>query len=98
MSISEERTLFIFGASPGIGFAIALRAEREGANVVIAAKTETENPRLPRTIHTAAAAIEAAGEMWAKWFVPHVAYTIAKYRMSMCILGMAEELPPWASP
>lgn len=55
------RTLFITGASRGIGLAIALRAARDGANIVIAAKTEVVNPRLPGTIHTAAAAVEAAG-------------------------------------
>jgi len=175
------KTLFITGASRGIGLAIALRAARDGANVVIAAKTETAHPKLPGTIHTAAAAIEAAGgkalplavdirfeeqvykavqhavshfggidilvnnasaisltstletpmkrydlmmgvnvrgtflcsqaclphlkkaanphiltlspplDMRAKWFAPHLAYTIAKYGMSMCVLGMAEE-------
>ncbi|HEY5367015.1 MAG TPA: NAD(P)-dependent oxidoreductase [Casimicrobiaceae bacterium] len=179
------RTLFITGASRGIGLAIALRAARDGANVIVAAKTTDANPRLPGTIHTAAAAIEAAGghalalacdirdesmvaaavvagvarfggidilvnnasaigltgtlatpmkrvdlmfavnvrgtflcaqaclphlvasaarggnpqmltlapplDMRARWFAPHVAYTIAKYGMSMCVLGMAEE-------
>lgn len=185
MSSLTGRTLFITGGSRGIGLAIALRAARDGANVVIAAKTETPHPRLPGTIHTAAAGIEAAGgralavacdirdeaavqgavdaavrhfggidilvnnasaisltgtlatpikrfdlmmdvdvrgtflcsqaclphlvaaaragrnphiltlspplDMRAKWFAPHVAYTIAKYGMSMCVLGMAEE-------
>jgi citronellol/citronellal dehydrogenase len=175
------KTLFITGASRGIGLAIAVRAARDGANVVIAAKTETAHPRLPGTIHTAAAAIEAAGgkalplavdirfeeqvykavqravshfdgidilvnnasaislsgtletpmkrydlmmgvnvrgtfvcsqaclpylkkaanphiltlspplDLRAKWFAPHLAYTMAKYGMSMCVLGMAEE-------
>ncbi len=55
------RTLFITGASRGIGLAIALRAARDGANVVIAAKTDTPHPKLPGTIHTAGAAIESAG-------------------------------------
>jgi citronellol/citronellal dehydrogenase len=55
------KTLFITGASRGIGLAIALRAARDGANVAIAAKTETPHPKLPGTIHTAAAEIEAAG-------------------------------------
>jgi citronellol/citronellal dehydrogenase len=176
------KTLFITGASRGIGKAIALRAARDGANVAIAAKTHVPNPKLPGTIHSAAAEIEAAGgkalplqvdireedqvkravaetverfggidvlvnnasaihlagtvetpmKRWdlmhgvnvrgtflcsqaciphlAKaanphvlmlsppltlnphWFAPHVAYTIAKYGMSMCVLGMAEEL------
>jgi len=175
------KTLFISGASRGIGLAIALRAAHDGANVVIAAKTETAHPKLPGTIHTAAAEIEAAGgkalplavdirfedqvydaveravrqfggidilvnnasaisltgtlqtpmkrydlmmgvnvrgtflcsqaclphlkkaanphiltlspplDMRAKWFAPHLAYTMAKYGMSMCVLGMAEE-------
>jgi citronellol/citronellal dehydrogenase len=55
------KTLFITGASRGIGLAIALRAARDGANIVIAAKTAEANPKLPGTIHTAAAQIEAAG-------------------------------------
>ena len=55
------KTLFVTGASRGIGLAIALRAARDGANVVIAAKTSAPNPKLPGTIHTAAAEIEAAG-------------------------------------
>ena len=175
------KTIFITGASRGIGLAIALRAARDGANIVIAAKTDTPHPKLPGTIHTAAAEIEAAGghalplavdirfedqvygaveravkhfggidilvnnasaisltgtlqtpmkrfdlmlgvnlrgtflcsqaclphlakaanphiltlspplDMRAKWFAPSVAYTMAKYGMSMCVLGMAEE-------
>ena len=175
------KTLFITGASRGIGLAIGLRAARDGANVVIAAKTEKAHPKLPGTIYTAASEIEAAGgkalplvvdirfedqvysaveqairhfggidilvnnasaisltgtpdtpmkrydlmmgvntrgtflcsqaclphlkkaanphilmlspplDMRAKWFAPHLAYTMAKYGMSMCVLGMAEE-------
>ncbi|MEO8726676.1 MAG: NAD(P)-dependent oxidoreductase [Acidobacteriaceae bacterium] len=175
------KTLFITGASRGIGLAIALRAARDGANIVIAAKTTVPHPKLPGTIHTAAAEIEAAGgnalpvatdirdeaqvraavaatverfggidilinnasaisltstletpmkrfdlmmavnlrgtylcsqacaphlaraenphvltlapplNLASKWFAPHVAYSIAKYGMSMCVLGMAEE-------
>ena len=178
------RTLFITGASRGIGKAIGLAAAREGANVVIGAKTLTPHPTLPGTIHTAAEEIEAAGgqalacrvdvrhedqvekavaqaverfggidilvnnasaisltgtvatemrrydlmhgvntrgtflcskvciphlarsdnphilnispplNMEARWFAPHVAYTMAKFGMSMCVLGMAEELKP----
>jgi citronellol/citronellal dehydrogenase len=57
----KGKTLFITGASRGIGKAIALRAARDGANLVIAAKSEVEDPRLPGTIHSAAAEIEAAG-------------------------------------
>jgi len=55
------KTLFITCASRGIGLAIALRAARDGANIVIAAKTTEPNPKLPGTIHSAAAEIEAAG-------------------------------------
>ena len=181
MSTLAGKTIFISGASRGIGLAIALRAARDGANIVVAAKTETPHPKLPGTIHTAAAEIEAAGghalplavdiryedqvykaveqavrhfggidilvnnasaislagtlatpmkrfdlmigvnlrgtflcsqaclphlakaanphiltlspplHMRAKWFAPHVAYTMSKYGMSMCVLGMAEE-------
>jgi len=61
MASLAGKTLFITGASRGIGLAIALRAARDGANIVIAAKSGVANPRLPGTIHTAAAAIEAAG-------------------------------------
>jgi citronellol/citronellal dehydrogenase len=180
----KGKTLFITGASRGIGKAIGLRAARDGANVVIAAKTQQPHPKLPGTIHTAAREIEHAGgsalacvcdirdeaqiaeavkaavarfggidilvnnasaisltgtvatpmkrfdlmhqintrgtfacsqacipylskaenphilnlspplDMQAKWFAPHVAYTMAKFGMSMCVLGMAEELKP----
>jgi len=55
------RTLFITGASRGIGLSIALRAARDGANIAIAAKTAEPHPKLAGTIHTAAAEIEAAG-------------------------------------
>ncbi len=182
MATLSGKTLFITGASRGIGKAIALRAARDGANVVIAAKTESPHPKLEGTIHTAAAEIEAAGgkalavacdvrseeqialavekavarfggldvlvnnasaiflagtaetpmKRWdlmhqvnargtfacsqaclphlaraknphilnlspplslePKWFAPHVAYTISKFGMSLCVLGMAEEL------
>jgi citronellol/citronellal dehydrogenase len=182
MADLKGKTLFITGASRGIGLAIALRAARDGANVAIAAKTTEPHPRLPGTIYTAAREIEAAGgralplavdirfedriheaveKTWAtfggidilvnnasaiflagtidtpmkrfdlmheinmrgtyacsqaciphlkraanphilnlspplnmepRWFAPHVAYTMAKYGMSMCVLGMAEEL------
>jgi len=57
----KGKTIFISGGSRGIGLAIALRAARDGANVTIAAKTDTPHPKLPGTIHTAAAEIEAAG-------------------------------------
>jgi len=57
----KGKTLFITGASRGIGLAIAKRAAQDGANIVIAAKTTEANPKLPGTIYTAAAEIEAAG-------------------------------------
>lgn len=55
------RTLLVTGGSRGIGLAIALRAARDGANVVIAAKTDAPHPKLQGTIHSAAEAVEAAG-------------------------------------
>lgn len=175
------KTLFISGGSRGIGLAIAIRAAKDGANVIIAAKTAEAHPKLPGTIYTAAEEIRAAGgealpvvcdirseeqveeavrqgvekfggidicvnnasaisleptarismrrfdlmhqvntrgtflvsktclphlekadnphilnlspplEMQEKWFAPHVAYSIAKYGMSLCVLGMAGE-------
>lgn len=175
------KTLFISGGSRGIGLAIALRAARDGANVVIAAKTAEPHPKLPGTIFSAAEDIEKAGgkalpvicdirsdeqveaavaagverfggidicvnnasaisltptpatsmrrfdlmhqvntrgtflvsktclphlqkaanphilnlspplNMEEKWFAPHVAYSMAKYGMSLCVLGMAGE-------
>lgn len=175
------KTLFITGASRGIGLAIGKRAAQDGANVAIVAKTADPHPKLPGTIFTAAEEIEAAGgkalplqcdirdeaqlqsavddavkrfggidicvnnasaislgptpatdvkrfdlmfgintrgtwltsklclphlakaenphvlmlspplDMKAKWFAPHVAYSIAKYGMSLCVLGFAEE-------
>jgi len=175
------KTLFITGASRGIGKAIALRAARDGARIVIAAKTDEPHPKLPGTIHTAAQEIEAAGgkalaaacdirfedqvlraveravaefggidvlvnnasaisltgtlatpvkrfdlmmginargtwlcsqtclphlkkaenphiltlspplDLRPKWFGPHLAYTMSKYGMSMCVVGLAEE-------
>jgi citronellol/citronellal dehydrogenase len=61
MPTLSGKTLFITGASRGIGLAIALRAARDGANIVVAAKTDTPHPKLTGTIHTAAAEIAAAG-------------------------------------
>ncbi|HXL99784.1 MAG TPA: NAD(P)-dependent oxidoreductase [Rhizomicrobium sp.] len=57
----KNKTLFITGASRGIGLAIALRAAKDGANIAIAAKTAEPNPKLPGTIYTAAKEIEDAG-------------------------------------
>jgi citronellol/citronellal dehydrogenase len=57
----KDHTLFITGASRGIGLAIALRAARDGANIAIAAKTDTPHPKLPGTIFTAAEEITKAG-------------------------------------
>jgi citronellol/citronellal dehydrogenase len=61
MSTLAGKTLFITGASRGIGLAIAVRAARDGANIAIAAKTSTPHPKLPGTIHTAAEDIRNAG-------------------------------------
>ena len=61
MNTLNGKTLFITGASRGIGLAIAKRAAADGANIVIAAKTTETNPKLPGTIFSAAAEIEAAG-------------------------------------
>jgi citronellol/citronellal dehydrogenase len=61
MATLSGKTLFITGASRGIGRAIALRAARDGANIAIAAKSDVPNPKLPGTIHTVAAEVEAAG-------------------------------------
>ena len=55
------RTVFVTGASRGIGRAIAVRLGRGGANVIVAAKSDTPHPKLPGTIHDAAAEVEAAG-------------------------------------
>ncbi|XP_037595128.1 hydroxysteroid dehydrogenase-like protein 2 [Cebus imitator] len=101
-------TVFITGASRGIGKAIALKAAKDGANIVIAAKTTHPHPKLPGTIYTAAEEIEAVGgkalpcivdvrdeqqisDAVEKAVEKFGAYTIAKYGMSMCVLGMAEE-------
>ncbi|QOW25098.1 NAD(P)-dependent oxidoreductase [Lysobacter sp. H23M47] len=61
MSSLSGKTLFITGASRGIGRAIALRAARDGANVAIASKSSTPNPKLAGTIHSVAAEVDAAG-------------------------------------
>ncbi len=61
MSKLNNKTIFITGASRGIGRAIALRCAQDGANVVIAAKSDQPHPKLPGTIHSVAAEVEAAG-------------------------------------
>jgi citronellol/citronellal dehydrogenase len=61
MASLSGKTLFITGASRGIGLAIALRAARDGAQIAIAAKTSSPHPKLPGTIHTAAEQVRAAG-------------------------------------
>ncbi|MEO6264050.1 MAG: NAD(P)-dependent oxidoreductase [Luteimonas sp.] len=61
MSTLSGKTLFITGASRGIGRAIALRAARDGANIAIASKSSVANPKLPGTIHSVAAEVGAAG-------------------------------------
>jgi NAD(P)-dependent dehydrogenase (short-subunit alcohol dehydrogenase family) len=60
-STLKDRTLFMSGGSRGIGLAIAVRAAHDGANVAFMAKTDRPDPRLPGTVHTAAAEIEQAG-------------------------------------
>jgi citronellol/citronellal dehydrogenase len=60
-STLKGKTLFITGASRGIGLAVALRAARDGANIAVVAKTAEPDPRLPGTVHTACAEIERAG-------------------------------------
>jgi len=61
MTTLSGKTIFITGASRGIGRAIALRAARDGANIAIASKSSVANPKLPGTIHSVAAEVEAAG-------------------------------------
>src|SRR4051794_40781739 len=61
MSTLKGKTLFISGASRGIGLAIGLRAARDGANVALIAKTAEPHPKLEGTVYTAAQAIEDAG-------------------------------------
>jgi len=87
------KTLFITGGSRGIGLAIALRAARDGANVVIAAKTTTPHlPHLRLAANPHILALSPPLAMRPDWFAPHLAYTMSKYGMSMVMLGLAEEL------
>ena len=67
MADLKGKTLFITGASRGIGKAIALRAARDGANVAVAAKTAEAHPKLPGTVFSAVAEIEAAGGKVMRW-------------------------------
>lgn len=60
-NVLTDRTVVISGGSRGIGLAIGIAAARHGANVVLLAKTDTPHPRLPGTVHTAAADVESAG-------------------------------------
>ncbi len=60
-STLKDKTLFVTGASRGIGLAIALKAARDGARIVLVAKTTEPNPKLPGTLYSAAKEIEAAG-------------------------------------
>src|SRR5258706_523740 len=89
MADLKGKTLFITGASRGIGLAIAKRAAADGANVAIAAKTDTPHPKKSANPHILT--LSPPLDMKAKWFAPHVAYTMAKFGMSLCTLGWAEE-------
>jgi len=68
-----DRTVVISGGSRGIGLAIGIAAAKQGANVVLLAKTDTPHPRLPGTVHTAAADVEAAG--WPETYIATAAVT-----------------------
>ena len=57
----KNKTLFVSGASRGIGLAIAKRAAKDGANIILAAKTAEPHPKLPGTIYSAAEEVEEAG-------------------------------------
>ena len=91
MSIERSlkgRTLFITGASRGIGLAIAVKAAADGANIALVAKTVDPNPKLPGTLHSAAEAVRAAG--------PAVAYT--RHRPPRLDAGRALPAPSPAAP
>ena len=89
----KGRTLFITGASRGIGLAIALRAARDGANVAIAAKTAEPNPKLPGTIYTAAKEIE---EQAAKR-CPSSATSVSRTRCRPLSIRRSRNLAGWTS-
>ncbi|KAL1477226.1 hypothetical protein MTO96_035910 [Rhipicephalus appendiculatus] len=105
------RTLFITGASRGIGKEIALKAAKDGANVVIAAKTAEPHPQasgyhiyscqgsskyciphLKKSSNPHILMLSPPLIMKPMWFQNHLAYTMSKYGMSMCVLGLSEEL------
>src|ERR671934_61423 len=87
----KGKTLFITGASRGIGLAIARRAARDGATF---ACSQACIPHLKRAENPHILMNSPPLNMEPRWFGPHVAYTMAKFGMSMCVLGMAEELKP----
>src|SRR5438477_180890 len=84
MATLQGKTLFITGASRGIGLEIARRAARDGANIAIAAKTEAAHPHI--------LVLSPPLDIKEKWFAPHTAYSMAKYGMSLVVLGLAGEL------
>ena len=87
----KGKTLFISGASRGIGLAIALRAARDGANVALIAKTAEPHPNLEGTVYTAAAQIEAAGGR-----ALSVVGDIRNYACGVPEVCLACELQRWA--
>jgi citronellol/citronellal dehydrogenase len=86
----KGKTLFVSGASRGIGLAIAKRAAADGANSVIAAKTTEPNPKLPGTIYTMDAEIEAAGG--------GVLPLAVDIREEVAVLGLMSNVPSPARP
>src|SRR3972149_4657930 len=89
MAALTGKTLFITGASRGIGLAIALKAARDGANIGIAAQSATPHPK-PADPHILT--ISPPLDMKEKWFAPATAYAMAKFGMSLVVLGLAGEL------
>jgi NAD(P)-dependent dehydrogenase (short-subunit alcohol dehydrogenase family) len=93
------KTLFISGSSRGIGLAIALRAARDGANLVVTGKTETPHPKLPGTIHSAAADDDtndhgASADNHAE-FIPYVQIDGIVFHRSRAAIPSESPLP-WA--